>query len=151
LAGPHKELSHQLSLWIRNLANALGELDSGVVLPVLQPAAVANRRPFPAAVWDTRAYVALGIRAMKLSGLPTEDAARRAVRQVKAIKGTPVKSVISWHTQFVKRRVKSEGAARAFRFGCIQIKDEYQSYEQYAERFWRLADVHATGELTPHS
>ena len=69
-------------MWIACLSRALGELDTGTVWPVLRPTQQHNRTIDPSYEWEGRACIALGVKALMLSGNSLEAAARQAAKNV---------------------------------------------------------------------
>ena len=116
--------------WFSDLAVALEDLDFGTVHPVLQPKAVSHRRPLPTSVWETRAWVALGVDALIMLDVSPVDAARQALREVNTIQGATKMDVLSWHTRFTKRRIRNRVASNLFatwrrilRTDCKEIEE----------------------------
>ena len=138
------------------LASALSDLDVGTVVPLLQPAFVANRKSAPSYLWRRRAFVALGVKTLTTSGLSRDEAVRRATASVKTIgelsgSTEPRKAVLSWNDEFSKKRIKNFEAARVFGVGCRVIGQALAASAhdpqvlQRASAFWfRLADLATT-------
>jgi hypothetical protein len=92
----------ECACWLREMGDALDDLNNGVVWPVLQP---AKRKPLkPSYVYTRRAYVAAGVKALIKSGMSRKDAAEQAIRKVKIIRGTSIQTVLSWMDEFGKVR-----------------------------------------------
>jgi hypothetical protein len=119
-------------MWIACLSRALGELDTGTVWPVLRPTQQHNRTIDPSYEWEGRACIALGVKALMLSGDSLEAAARQAAKNVtirvrhktRGARAATWKDAVSWYERFRKGRVKSKSATQRFQWGTQELAKE---------------------------
>ena len=98
-----------------DLAEALSDLDDGVVSPTLKPTDFGSgRRGDTSRMWEARARVAVGIEALIRAGMSRHKAATASLKEFPEIKrlmnkrsADPVEAVLSWHDEF-----KRNGADR---------------------------------------
>ena len=67
----------------QNLAGALVELEAGVVAPILKPGAKQNRPLLPTKIRLDRAYAAVAVHGLVLSGFSVEKASRLVADEIK--------------------------------------------------------------------
>jgi hypothetical protein len=107
-------ISRECGSWLFRLAEALEDLDAGIVWPFLQPARISHRKPSASYLHYRRACVAAGVKALIRSGVARMDAARQAIRKVKSIAGTSPKTILSWMDEFGKKRAADGPGATAW-------------------------------------
>jgi hypothetical protein len=65
---------------ILELANAMNELDRGIVRNFLKPETTKNRPPDPSDIWQSRTQIAVAVEQMVLGGLSKREACRRIAK-----------------------------------------------------------------------
>jgi len=102
--GEQKHRIGECAQWIEALARQLGDRGrTGYVGPLLQ----SDTNPgntVSSLVQKRRLLVAAGVKALIISRLSREEAARQAISKVKAIKDTSWKRVLSWMDEFGRTR-----------------------------------------------
>jgi hypothetical protein len=150
----------ECGMWIADLSGALGELDAGTVWPVLRPTKQHNRTIDPSYEWNSRACIALGVKALMLSGVSLEDAARQAANNVtiqvrhktRGVRAATWKDAVSWYERFRKVRVKSKSATQRFQLGTLELAKGERPLPARARFYFTLANTIATkGDFTPSS
>jgi hypothetical protein len=144
-------------MWFLELADALSELEAGIVWPVLQPAKINHRKVPALYIRYRRACVAVGVKALIRSGMSRENAAKEALLKVKTIRGTDHKTVLSWMDEFGKKRNATKPRAEYYTeydivsdSGVAECRDP-ALLRRKAERYFRLADRHSGMGETPSS
>jgi len=126
------------------LATAISDLESGRVVPVLSPQPFGKGRPPDGSeTWTRRAFVALAVEALLLSGSKRVDAAREIVRRFPAVANlarakSPSKSrdaVLSWYESFRHGEVKNRNAVAAYRHSLDRLKTKIAEDPQSVSRF----------------
>ena len=125
------------------LAIAISDLESGRVAPVLSPRPFGKGRPPDGSeAWISRAFVALAVEALLLSGSKRVGAAREIVRSFPAVANlarakSPSKSrdaVLSWYESFRHGKVKNRNAVATYRQMLDPMKTEIAKDPQSASR-----------------
>jgi hypothetical protein len=127
-------------VWLGELASALTDLDYGIVAPLLEPP--LKSKSFSSNTWRRFALVALGMKALTMSGVERNEAADRALRTVKMIRGTPRKTILSRYDDFQRGRIKNKEAARVFKKDALRGKTP-SNPERLAKGYFALADLEA--------
>ena len=128
--------------WLCELASALTDLDFGIVPPLLEPP--LKVKSFSSKTWRGHALVALGMKVLTMSGIGRDEAADRALRTVKRIRGTERKAVLSRYDDFQRGRIKNKEAARVFKLGLSHLEEKTPSaadLEELAKRYFAWADL----------
>jgi hypothetical protein len=128
--------------WLFELATALTDLDFGIVSPLLKPP--LKSKSFSSNVWRRFALVALGMKVLGMSGIERGEAASRALRAVKIIRGTERKTVLSRYDDFQRDRIKNREAVRVFKMGLSHLEGKTLSpevLEVLAKQYFALADL----------
>ena len=128
-------------LWLFELASALTDLDYGVVPPLLKPP--LKSKSLPSKTWRRFALVALGMKLLTMSGIKRNEAADRALRAVKVIRGTKRETVLSRYDDFQRKRIKNKEAARVFNRQLSRLEGKMPSaiaLEKLAKHYFALAD-----------
>ena len=128
-------------LWLFELASALTDLDYGVVPPLLKPP--LKSKSLPSKTWRRFALVALGMKFLTMSGIKRNEAADRALRTVKVIRGTKRETVLSRYDDFQRKRIKNKEAARVFNRQLSRLEGKMPSaiaLEKLAKHYFALAD-----------
>jgi hypothetical protein len=128
--------------WLCELASALTDLDFGIVPPVLKPP--LKSKSFSSKTWRGHALVALGMKVLTMSGIGRDEAADRALRTVKMIRGTKKKTVLSRYDDFQRRKIKNKEAVHIFELGLTKLKGKTPSaanLEEAAKRYFAWADL----------
>ena len=103
------------SIYIRDLALALHDLETGVVNPILTREKVGNRGS-SSKIWRSRAAIAVGLEALIRAGMSRQVAAATALKDLPRIKRlmtkkskTPTKAILSWYDDLCRdeRRIKN--------------------------------------------
>jgi hypothetical protein len=133
-----------IEVWLGELASALTDLDYGIVGPLFQ---TEKNKSLPSNTWRRFAMVAVGMTALTMAGVKREEAARRALRTVKMIRGTQAKTILSWYDDFHRGHVKNREGARVFSQAHKRLK-AYSSagradadLEKAATGFFKLANL----------
>jgi len=129
-------------VWLLELASAITDLDYGIVAPLLE--APPKSKSFSSNVWRKFALVALGMKVLTMSGIERNEAADRALRTVKRIRGTERKAVLSRYDDFQRGRIKNKEAARVFKLGLSHLEEKTPSaadLEELAKRYFAWADL----------
>jgi hypothetical protein len=100
-----------IPVWLMELASALTDLDYGIEGPLFQ---TEKNKSLPSNTWRRFALVAVGMTALTMAGVKREEAARRALRTVKMIRGTQAKTILSRYDNFHRGLVKNREGARVF-------------------------------------
>jgi hypothetical protein len=127
-------------VWLFELASALTDLDYGVVPPLLKP---PLKKSLPSKTWRRFALVALGMKFLTMSGIKRNEAADRALRAVKVIRGTKRETVLSRYDDFQRKRIKNKEAARVFNRELSRLEGKTPSamaLEKLAKHYFALAD-----------
>jgi hypothetical protein len=103
--------------WLIELAWALDDLDRGVTPSVLRPAGTGNKS-ISSREWRRFAAVSLGMKALTMCNVSRSDAADRALRAVKVIRGTKKAVILGRYDEFGKKRIKNRDAAGVYAKGC---------------------------------
>jgi hypothetical protein len=104
-------LNAVIPVWLLELASTLTDLDDGIVGPLLQ---TEKNKSFPSNTWRRFALVAVGMTALTMAGVKREEAARRALRTVKMIRGTQAKTILSRYDDFHRGLIINREGARVF-------------------------------------
>jgi hypothetical protein len=108
-------------LWLKGLVAALGDLGRGITPPVLRAAKAANKS-LPTTEWRRFAAISAGMTALTMiSGISREEAANRALQQVRSIK-TPKKVVLGRYEEFKKGRVRNRRAMKDYSDSCKRLE-----------------------------
>ena len=81
-----------------------------------------------------------------MSGIERREAAERALRTVKIIRGTERKTVLSRYDDFQRGRIKNREAVRVFKLGLSHLEGKTLSaavLEELANQYFALADLRA--------
>jgi hypothetical protein len=125
------------------LAIAIGDLKSGRVAPVVGPRRFGKGRPPDGSeAWMGRAWVALAVEALMLSGSKRAGAAREIVRSFPAVANlarakSPSKSldaVLWWCESFRRGKVKNRNAVAIYRHMLDPMKTEIAKDPQSVSR-----------------
>jgi len=127
------------------LGSAIADLNNGTVRSLLQPASADNRRADPSQLWRARARVALGLEALRRSGLNRQDAALKVASQYSSIAnlaGAKAKdsklqtTIFGWRRELKAGRVKNFEASELFAEGIKRIDrlSSRQGYLRFATR-----------------
>jgi hypothetical protein len=127
-------------VWLAELASALTDLDDGIVAPLLEPA--LKSKSFSSNTWRRFALVALGMKALTMSGVKRNEAADRALRTVKMIRGAPRKTILSRYDDFQRGRIKNKEAVRVFTKDALRGKAR-SNPDRLARLYFALADLEA--------
>jgi hypothetical protein len=131
-------------VWLAELASALTDLDYGIVTPLLEPP--LKSKSFPSNTWRRLALVALGMKVLTMAGIKRNEAADRALRAVKKIRGTERKTILSRYDDFQREHIKNKEAVRVFKLGLSRLEGKKPSaadLKELAKRYFALADLQA--------
>jgi hypothetical protein len=115
--------------YLFELASALGDLDRGIVRPLLKPSPLRNRPPDPSNRWRARSRVALALDALMRSGLDRTKAANKIARdkKLRALAGKRARkfpaTIIGWRNEFRAGRVDDFEATVLFAEGVRLISE----------------------------
>lgn len=103
------------------LAEALDELDYGILRPFLKPNEAGQKRADDGGLWVARAWLCIAVEYGKQGGLSRRAAAIETGKQVPhiavALKGDPAnfgRSIENWHRLFASQKIKSANALSMF-------------------------------------
>jgi hypothetical protein len=105
---------------LSNLMYMLGDLERGVVHPVLDPAKVNHRKVDSSFIWNARSHVAAGVRCLECSGLTVDEAVEVVVQEYPdcgRLLRPPASfapSVRRWHKKFMAGKVTHRPAQAGF-------------------------------------
>jgi hypothetical protein len=119
------------------LASALGNLNEGIVRPLLKRSPLHGRPPDPSNVWRARARVAVALYAFMRSGLSQGNAAGKIARDHPGLHrlagkkaGNFATTIIDWRQEFGAKRV-----------------DDFEAAELFAEGIRSIGKLDAAGDL----
>jgi hypothetical protein len=103
--------------WLLDLAWALSDLDDGITPSVFRPAKTGNKS-ISSREWCRFATVSLGMKALTMCNVSRSDAADRALRAVRVIRGSKKAVILGRYDEFGKGRIKNRDAAAVYARGC---------------------------------
>jgi hypothetical protein len=116
-------------IWLLTLASSLTDPNYGKALP-------SN-------VWRKVALISLGMKALTMSGVAREEAARQAHRAVKTIGNVEVKTLVRRYDELQKGRVRNREARRVFISQSDKLATlvKRRGADAVAKHYFRLADL----------
>ena len=130
-----------ITLWLKGLANALADLDRGVVPPLLRPPK-AGDKSLSTNEWRRFAAIAAGMTALTMCKVSRDDAAGQALRAVKVIQNFERRVVLSRYDEFRKGRAKNKTATADYVRSCRILEGQPpETLREIAKNLFIIADL----------
>jgi hypothetical protein len=117
--------------WFCDLIRHLGDLEFGIVPPMLD-CAVRSKR-LPTVEWMKRVWVVRAIELLHATGMKYEAAARGAIIGYQ-LRGVSEKEALSWRKEFQKRKVRNEEAMQVYEDNMAWLRKKVREKDIEAPR-----------------
>jgi hypothetical protein len=112
------------------LSSAIADLNRGIVRPLLKPSPRHGRVGDPSDKWRARARISVALEALMRSRLTQTEAAGKIAREYPDLAALAGKkagkfptTIIGWHAEFSKKRVKNFEAEGLFAVGIEHVDE----------------------------